>query len=127
MRIDEVRELLTLISAYDRIPFPQGAEAAWREILAGLPFADAHEAVLAHYRMPDPQRITPGDIRRRCAVMAARRRPRELPAAPQVGARGAAARAQIRAITAAAERTFQEQHPEHRPYRHRRPTPIRVA
>lgn len=127
MKLVEVRELLNMISSFDRLPFPEGAAITWHEILAGLPFADARQAVLEHYRMPDPQRVTPGDIRKRAAVLAARRAPRPaLPAVPHRGERGEMAREAIREMTAAAVARHRAENPEARPYRHRRTPLIRV-
>lgn len=119
MKLTEVRDLLTAISGFDRKPFPEGADVAWHELLAGLDARDAHRAVIEHYGMPDARPIQAGDIRARARRLAAARAPRELPAAPVVTSRSEAARARIRELTAAAEADYRRRNPEARRYQHR--------
>lgn len=102
----EVADLLTVIAALDRRPFPKGAEAAWAPLLERIDYRDAEKAVQQHYAQENAKPITPGDIRGRAAQIKASRHQverRALPApqgpvcTPEVKQ---AALAQIRNLTA---------------------------
>lgn len=104
MTEDEMAMVLGTIAAFDRKPFPAGAETAWMLLLGDVALADAMTAVRDHYATSG-KAATPGDIRAKAiAAREARERSerRALSAAPvacnpEVRAR---AMAEIRAITA---------------------------
>lgn len=118
MKLHEVRELLAAIAGFDRRPFPPGAEVTWHEMLVLVDAEDAHKAMLAYYANKDASGpISPGELRAGAAWYADRRRRslRELPAAPVVTERSAAARAAARRAAHRAVTAFLEAHPDHRP------------
>lgn len=128
MKLSDVRDVLTAISGYDRKPFPDGADVAWLEVLAGIDARDAHRAVVDHYAVRDARPMQPGDVRagaRRLAEMRTRAQ-RVLPAAPVQTDRAAMAREVIRELTAAAEARYREEHPDAPRYQHRRTPATRV-
>lgn len=70
MRLDEVQELLQVISELDRMPFPDGAAVSWQKVMEGISGADAEAVVhewygssLARDRQGQVRRILPADVR----------------------------------------------------------------
>lgn len=70
MRHNQLEQLLTLIVAYDRKPFPDGATEAWLPLLHEVTYADAEQAVHRYYGAPSARddrgnlrQILPGDVR----------------------------------------------------------------
>ena len=68
MTTDEVIDLLTFMASFDRRTVGQADVAAWKLAVGDLPFADAQEAVLAHYRESRDWAM-PVDIRDRVKAM----------------------------------------------------------
>lgn len=82
MTPDEVIDLLTLIQSYDRRTVGRADVAAWLLVVGDLPFSDAHEAALGHYR-ESREWIMPADVRSRVrAIQAARLAVTPIPAPP---------------------------------------------
>lgn len=70
MRHDQLEQLLNLIVAYDRKPFPDGATEAWLPLLHQVTYTDAEQAVHRYYGSPTARddrgnlrQILPGDVR----------------------------------------------------------------
>lgn len=105
MRLDLVQELLQLITSLDRTPFPEGADLQWFEVMEGIDYADARQAVIEHYGSSSARdgrgrarQILPHDVRSRARALAEQRqraarraieRRRELEGAtPRLGSTG---------------------------------------
>lgn len=72
MTRDEVIDLLSLMASYDRRTAGEVDIDAWGLAVGDLPFADARDAVIGHYR-ESADWIMPAHVRRRVdAVRAAR-------------------------------------------------------
>jgi hypothetical protein len=79
---DEVIDLLTLMASFDRRTVGKADVAAWRLVIGELSFADAEQAVLAHYG-DSREFAMPSDIRQRVkAIRAQRVRQATIPAPP---------------------------------------------
>ena len=64
MTPDETVDLLTLVQSYDRRTVGEADVAAWHLAIGDQPYADAQNAVIAHYR-ESREWIMPADIRQR--------------------------------------------------------------
>jgi hypothetical protein len=80
MRLDLVQELLQTITALDRTPFPDGADMQWFQIMDGVDFADARQAIMEHYGSSSARdsrgkvrQILPHDVRSRARALAEHR------------------------------------------------------
>jgi hypothetical protein len=76
MRLDLVQELLQLITAYDRSPFPDGADLQWLPIMDGVDYADARQAIMEHYGSSAARdgrgrvrQVLPHDVRSRAKAL----------------------------------------------------------
>ena len=72
MNTDEVIDLLTLAASYDRRKVGESDVAAWGLAIGDLPFADARDAVIAHYR-ESADWIMPAHVRRHVGEIRAKR------------------------------------------------------
>jgi hypothetical protein len=61
---EETVDLLTTCAAYDRRTIGKTDVAAWHAVVGDLPFADAQQAVFAHYS-ESREWIMPADVRTR--------------------------------------------------------------
>lgn len=64
MTLDETIDLLTTCAAYDRRTIGKSDAVAWHAVVRDLPFADAQQAVFAHYS-ESREWIMPADVRQR--------------------------------------------------------------
>ena len=76
MNIELVSDLLDLITAYDRTPFPDGAVRAWLPVLDRIDYRDAVQAVHDHYTtlgardsQGQVRRILPADVKARASAL----------------------------------------------------------
>jgi hypothetical protein len=64
MTLDETIDLLATCAAYDRRTIGKTDAVAWHAVVGDLPFADAQQAVFAHYS-ESREWIMPADVRTR--------------------------------------------------------------
>lgn len=64
MTLDETIDLLATCAAYDRRTIGKSDAVAWHAVTGDLPFADAQQAVFAHYA-ESREWIMPADVRTR--------------------------------------------------------------
>jgi hypothetical protein len=64
MTLDETIDLLATCAAYDRRTIGKTDAVAWHAVVGDLPFADAQQAVFAHYA-ESREWIMPADVRQR--------------------------------------------------------------
>ena len=64
MTLDETIDLLATCAAYDRRTIGKTDAVAWHAVVCDLPFADAQQAVFAHYS-ESREWIMPADVRQR--------------------------------------------------------------
>lgn len=100
MKLELVTDLLTLITEYDRQAFPPGAHLAWHDVLDGIDYGDARQAIIDHYGSASSRdgsgnvrKIMPADVRtgaRKIREHRERMARRALPAGrgPRVGSTG---------------------------------------
>lgn len=82
MTYDEVCDILAVAAAYDRRTIGEADSEAWEAAVGDLPFRDARDAVVAHYR-ESREWVMPSDIRQRVkAVQAERLRVTPIPPPP---------------------------------------------
>jgi hypothetical protein len=72
MTRDEVIDLLSLMASYDRRTAGETEIAAWLAAVGDLPFRDAWDAVIGHYR-ESTEWIMPAHVFRRVAAVRAER------------------------------------------------------
>lgn len=72
MNIEETSRLLAIAQMYDFRDVDEGVIIAWHEILGDLPFGDARDAVLGHYR-DETIRLMPAHVRARVKDIRAER------------------------------------------------------
>lgn len=82
MTPEETVDLLTVAAAFDQRTVGEGDAMAWHAVLGDLAFADAKQAVLAHYA-GTRERVMPADIRQ-CVTEARKQRIQDagIPAPP---------------------------------------------
>lgn len=73
MNRPETAQLLTVIAAYDRRTLGDTDVYAWQQALDDVPYPDAHQAVIDHYR-DTKDWIMPSDVRHGATRIAWRRR-----------------------------------------------------
>lgn len=113
MRIAEVKELLQLITTYDRRPFSDGAVTTWHTELRAVEFEDAAEAVKMVFRTNghddrgNVRTLLPADVRRPAQAIAEsryRRLARAAIEAPKVRVGSTGRPAAVEAMLAEARR-----------------------
>jgi hypothetical protein len=80
----EVATLLGIAASFDNRKANEEAVIAWRVALAGIPFADARDAIAAHYA-ESREWIMPADIRARVRRVRAKRIDEHPPLVPPPG------------------------------------------
>lgn len=68
MTLEEIIDLLTFASAVDGRDVGQADVTAWHMIIGDLPFPDAQQALVEHYR-ESRYKIMPADIRKRVSAI----------------------------------------------------------
>lgn len=82
MTIDETVDVLTVAAAYDRRTIGQADAIAWHAAIGDLPFRDARQAVIDHYR-ESTDWLMPAHVRERVdAVRFGRLRQNPIPPPP---------------------------------------------
>jgi hypothetical protein len=79
--IEETIDLLALAAAFDRRNIGEADSVAWHAALGDIPFADAQEAVIGHYRQ-SREFIMPADVWNRVKAMRSDRIARAVVNAP---------------------------------------------
>lgn len=102
MNVEQVSDILALIQTFDNRKVDEATVIAWYRVLGPYDFADAQDAVTAHFTASTAW-LMPANIVRACVSASDRRRARRSPAEIRADEQAAEQLAEIRAAARGAE------------------------